>query len=636
MTQAVPGAAVEDVVGGRWWPLGAVGVATMVAVVFFSLSAGGLAQTTLFVLVAFAAPVLLAVRLAREQLLGSRLWVLLWLGAGLYALATPFWGLLPIVTGRELPFPSPLDAVYFASYTLSAAFLMSLLRHRHRRTEEAGRGAAVALLEAGIFAIALLAILWPGLISPNLTDPDIGPLAQSVAVGYPLLTAVLFGLVVRLAISARSWTAELSLLLLWAGGELAGDIFYGYLSASGDFSYGHPISVFWLLSYTALGTLALHPRLLRLTAADGQLALEHSSRLWFPLGAVLLPLAVSVFSDSLILELAAITGVLLLVARLHLMSGDLTEQRRLAVELATLSRQLEHTSLHDELTGLANRALFTEQLELAWAHHQRHRRGLSVLAIDLDGFKQVNDRYGHHAGDQLLIAAAQRMHRCVRDGDTLARLGGDEFAVILPDTGIEAACEVAARVRQELAAPLIIDDEPHTIAASIGIGPVHDRQPTPEMLLQEADTAMYAAKAAGKDTHAVYSPGLERATTVVLPEVAPTEAAAWADYVRGVRLEIAERKTTGDLAPTTRAPESVHRTLEQVLIAIDQLDTRATHATLVLPAQQDLEEFIFHHTGVQHWADALVERGLLTVTRPPPADRFWTYLAQQAAITPGP
>ena len=619
---------------GRWWPLAAVGVAGLSTALFEALPAAGLAQGTLFAVLACTAPTLLAVRLAREQLLRSWLWLPLMLGTGLYALATMSWALLPALTGRELAFPSPVDGVYFASYTVSAAFLVNLLRNRYRHAEEAGRDATVALLEAGIFAIAMLAVLWPGLIGPNLADPAISGPARAVAVGYPLLTAVLFGLVARLAISARSWTPELW-LLLWAGGELAGDVFYGLLSASGAFFYGHPISAFWLLSYVALGVLALHPRLLRLAESDRPSMLQ-GSQLWLPLGAVLLPLAISMFMDSLLLELAAITGVLLLIARLKLMSGDLAEQRRLAAELASLSRRFEHQSLHDDLTGLANRSLFNAQLKLAWARHQRHRRGLSVLVIDLDGFKQINDRHGHQTGDQLLIEAARRMQRCLRDSDTLARLSGDEFAAILPETDAVESQEIAERVRQELAAPLVIDDEPHIISASIGIAPAHDRQPTPTSLVHEADIAMYAAKAAGRSTYAVYVPGIEHATTVTLPEVKPSEAAAWAAYVRALRLEIAAGKATSALAATTRAPQALHRTLEQVLIAIDQLDPRASSASLVLPGQLDLEEFIFHHTAVQHWADALADQGELTVTRPAQAERFWAHLAEQVVTTPAP
>ena len=100
--------------------------------------------------------------------------------------------------------------------------------------------------------------------------------------------------------------------------------------------------------------------------------------------------------------------------------------------------------------------------------------------------------------------------------------------------------------------------------------------------------------------------------------------------MRALRLEIADRKLTGDIAPNIRAPQSVHRTLVQVLAAIDQLDAESRSAALVLPAQQEVEEFVYHQTAVQHWADAIVAQGILTLTRPREADRFWDHLQRQA------
>lgn len=133
------------------------------------------------------------------------------------------------------------------------------------------------------------------------------------------------------------------------------------------------------------------------------------------------------------------------------------------------------------------------------------------------------------------------------------------------------AREVADRIHRELAAPMIIDDEPQVIAASIGIVEATERHRTPDDLLRDADAAMYAAKAAGKERHETYVPGIEDAANVTLSGVVPAEAIAWADYMQRLRHEIADRRLSGHIPSQTRAPEDVHRTLERVLAAISRL-----------------------------------------------------------------
>lgn len=299
-----------------------------------------------------------------------------------------------------------------------------------------------------------------------------------------------------------------------------------------------------------------------------------------------------------------------------------------AVRRLHLEETLRDRSLHDALTGLANRWLFTEQLEHEWAQHQRHGRGLAVIALDLDDFKTINDRLGHQAGDDLLVEVARRLRGCAREGDTVARVGGDEYTIILPETSLVDAEDVAQRVRRALGAPLAIAGEHRHPAASIGIAAVAERQHAPDDLLREADAAMYAAKAT-KAGLVCYAPGIEAAATMTLPSVDPGDAAAWAHYLRTLQLEIADRNLTGEIAAQSRAPASLHRVLEQILAAIDQLPTGVASASLVLPRGSDLEEFVFHHTAVQHWADALVRQGVLSARRTLGADRFWAHLQQQ-------
>jgi diguanylate cyclase (GGDEF)-like protein/PAS domain S-box-containing protein len=170
---------------------------------------------------------------------------------------------------------------------------------------------------------------------------------------------------------------------------------------------------------------------------------------------------------------------------------------REVTETRELHDQLRYQASHDGLTRLANRSLFTERLAAATAGQRRDEDGaVAILLIDLDEFKAINDTLGHHVGDAVLVAVAERMRACVRAGDTPARLGGDEFAILLPGASPAAAAVVAERFLELLTEPVCAHEHLLRIRASVGVA----SEPTddPDALLRSADTAMYAAKRAGK------------------------------------------------------------------------------------------------------------------------------------------
>ncbi|MES3035993.1 MAG: EAL domain-containing protein [Gemmatimonadota bacterium] len=180
------------------------------------------------------------------------------------------------------------------------------------------------------------------------------------------------------------------------------------------------------------------------------------------------------------------------VAGVVLTTRDITH--RMALE-----EQLLHRAFHDELTGLANRALFTNRVEQALLRAARNAERTAVLFLDLDDFKQVNDSLGHAAGDALLTQGADRLRACLRAGDTAARLGGDEFAVLLEgcvDNG-EEAMHVAERIASAFARSFAIEDREAFASASIGVA-ITDGTENGEELLRNADLAMYLAKKRGK------------------------------------------------------------------------------------------------------------------------------------------
>lgn len=202
------------------------------------------------------------------------------------------------------------------------------------------------------------------------------------------------------------------------------------------------------------------------------------------------------------------------------------------VQDVTSSREAEahihYLARYDTLTGLPNRSAWIEQGTLALRSAARHSDRFAVLFLDLDNFKTINDSLGHFTGDRMLEAVARRLSACVRTEDLLARLGGDEFVALLPRiTGPEDAATVARKMLETLATALEIDDHELRPSVSIGIALFPDDGDTMETLLKHADTAMYGAKAAGRNNYQFFTPEMNiRATERLLLENALRRAIA--------------------------------------------------------------------------------------------------------------
>ena len=168
-----------------------------------------------------------------------------------------------------------------------------------------------------------------------------------------------------------------------------------------------------------------------------------------------------------------------------------------AVRKETAAR-IFHLTHHDSLTDLPNRILFTDRLKQALARAKRYGRGVGVLFVDLDRFKSINDSLGHETGDAVLKIVAERLVRCVRSTDTIARLSGDEFAMVLSDLAQgQDAGHVAQKVLDAVCRPAIVGDRTIPITASIGIALYPFDAADPDVLLAQADRAMYRAKEKG-------------------------------------------------------------------------------------------------------------------------------------------
>jgi diguanylate cyclase (GGDEF)-like protein len=202
------------------------------------------------------------------------------------------------------------------------------------------------------------------------------------------------------------------------------------------------------------------------------------------------------------------TTFLLLLGFLVLLYAALLRIGRDSMSLRRRAAESEHLALHDPLTALANRVLFRDRLEHALARRSHEGPHISVLFLDVDDFKNVNDRLGHQIGDQLLVEMSERLRQVVRPADTVARLGGDEFAILLEQTPDRtSAALVAARIMAALRAPFALAGEELHVRASVGIAH-RSAEEDAEELLRDADAAMYWAKSAGKGRYEFFEPAM--------------------------------------------------------------------------------------------------------------------------------
>jgi diguanylate cyclase (GGDEF)-like protein/PAS domain S-box-containing protein len=218
---------------------------------------------------------------------------------------------------------------------------------------------------------------------------------------------------------------------------------------------------------------------------------------------------------------------------------DVTDQK-------ALEQQLVHDAFHDPLTGLANRALFTDRVE-----HGLQRRGgtdrLSVLFMDVDDFKTINDSLGHAAGDQVLVAIADRLRACLRPEDTVSRLGGDEFAVLVESTTDGLAGQLADRILRAFREPFGVGDKQVQLLASIGIAHAGIHSDDAADLLRNADVAMYTAKGNGKGRAAEFESSMHVAALTRLETKADLEQALTRNQL-SLRYQPVFNLKTGQLA----------------------------------------------------------------------------------------
>jgi diguanylate cyclase (GGDEF)-like protein len=391
----------------------------------------------------------------------------------------------PVVTDLAMPWPLIADAITIPAYLLLCVFLAILLRCRRSLDRHAVLDALIVWLGGALTSFLILA-------EPAAAIHD-RPAAESVmAAVYPLCDLMVVLLVVNLTFTARAWPfsllAFLGALVLLAAGDTA----YAIVGLQGQI-YGSPmLNVPFLVSYTLMGVTALHPSAVALSHADRPPVQAWSMRRV----ALLVPALAAPFVMLLVTGgttahrwIIAAGGVLIVTVLLVRAVSAVSAQ-------ASAQRLAEHQALHDPLTALPNRRSIAAAVERRLAQDTQ----VWVFLLDLDGFKWVNDSWGHDTGDQVVIEAGLRLRAAMPDDVPVARVGGDEF--LLTYAGDKpGALSLADEIRRCFARPFPVRDTEIPITASIGIAHASsdggNAAVTAEAMMRDADTAMYRAKAEG-------------------------------------------------------------------------------------------------------------------------------------------
>ncbi|MDT7548903.1 MAG: diguanylate cyclase [Actinomycetota bacterium] len=429
------------------------------------------------------------------------MWLFAGIASGSWAAGEAVWSWYELARGIDTPFPSLAD-VGFLMFPVAACVALLVLPSRGSDLDRGRR-----VLDATLATTGLALVSWETALGAVAAAGGDNRLAFAVSLAYPLSDFLLLALLVLILNRAVASRAQLVLLAAGMAALSVSDSGFAYLTTEGSYD-GGAIDLGWVFGFVLLALAPLVSARRAVVDEDAP-ALRRSS--FLPYIPVVIAGALTVIK-ALTGHRATTgqTGLVGVIVALVLVRQYLTlrENTGLADELATREAQLRHQAFHDALTGLANRALFQDRLGHALDLHARDLRPVSVLFLDIDDFKLINDSMGHAAGDELLLRIAERLGTSLRTGDTVARLGGDEFAILLEDDGDPVV--VAGSVEAALQAPFVVKGRPISVGTSIGVVALQpaDAATTADALLAKADTAMYAAKRGGKGQLRVFREGM--------------------------------------------------------------------------------------------------------------------------------
>jgi diguanylate cyclase (GGDEF)-like protein len=472
-------------------------------------------------------------------------WTLMALSVAAFAIGDTVWGILEAGLGQT-PFPSPADYFYLIFYPFFLASVL-ILPTAHLTTREWVKRS----LDLVIVLLAAALGFWNLLIGPlHAMNHSAPAVAQILSLSYPVGDFLLFWASLLLIYYQPKGQRQGPTLLLVGGAMLMliTDCSFGYQNIIGSYSSGGILDFGWVAAFLTFGLAGMlqascngsieQKARKNLSESSAELPAwisflpyvwlagayillleSHSTR--FPMDIFSLSLSIGVVIGLVLIrqlvetsEISALNDQLrAALIRLQQQADKQVEtNQELQTEVLERKRaeqRLTHDALHDALTGLPNRVLFMDRLGRAIEYSKRQNHPFSVLFLDLDHFKVINDSMGHSIGDQLLVSIAQRLKVSLRSSDTIARFGGDEFVILLEGTNdLESVVASANRVQDDLKIPFNLDHHKVFITASIGVVLSIHEYDRPEEVLRDADLAMYRAKACGKARYEVFNQNL--------------------------------------------------------------------------------------------------------------------------------
>jgi diguanylate cyclase (GGDEF)-like protein len=455
------------------------------------------------------------------------------------------WAVLELKLGIN-PFPSIADIFYLLFYPLFFTGILILPALRLERLNY-----SKVLLDVSIILIAASVGYWNLLLGPIVAAGAGQPLLnQIISLAYPVGDLVLIYATLKLLYLQNEAEDRVPLLFLIFSVVIMvlTDSIYGYQSVSKQYFSGNLLDLGWIVSYFLIGMAGIWQANRPFDSAGQEKQatanssnqpgsstwLEYLPYIWIPIACTILILE---YTRQISFDLFTMIGIIsiiglvfvrqvttlrengVLFGQLH-EALDQVKQRTVELRRANqelrwevhermrIEKQMAYDSLHDGTTGLPNRTLFVDRLKHALDYTKRHQDfSFSVIFLDIDHFKEVNEGLGHPIGDKVLVEVAQRMLACLRTSDTIARLAGDEYIILLEDIhGPEDVMQVIGRIQESLKEPFILEGRLVSISASFGIVVNGNGYSQSEDILRDADIAMYQAKTSGKARYVIFDP----------------------------------------------------------------------------------------------------------------------------------
>ncbi|MDG5472513.1 EAL domain-containing protein [Jeotgalibacillus sp. ET6] len=427
----------------------------------------------------------------------KKFWFLLGGGMLLYTISNAIWFFFQM-TGKETLIINLTDVLWIAAYSFFLAAL--LVKTRKMSTSYSPQA---YIFNIFIYMITSAAVSIHYLITPVLQLTNDSLIITIFMMVYPILNLSIIFLITIMYYLMKSSKEKDMLLFLIIGFflQIIADSFYAYLSSSGAYYEGHPVDVLWIIAILFIGFAASHKKS---APASSGITIKNpfeEKEFIFPYSSMLIlaPLVMHSYEwkfNALTIGLW-ITFVMTIGRQLIIINKN-----------NNLMKEYRYLAYHDPLTGLKNRVRFQESLKKLL--NRTTIQSLSVLLIDLDRFKVVNDTLGHQTGDRILMETANRIRSTIGKRGEVYRLGGDEFVIIHPDASEETSAKLAQSILDTFQQPFDVKGYTINLTPSIGISLFPGNGRNDEELLKTADAAMYVAKESGKNSFRFYNQQLDQ------------------------------------------------------------------------------------------------------------------------------